>query len=149
MLDWDVKVAGAGPDLDAGLIVTDDNAYVEFRGQNYEVGEQLFSQLKRSFAQQQKQAGGQQSLKQLGIDPADWLEDPKVEDGEDIGGDSTRKVSGDVDVEAGGRRTCSSALRSPALRSQLESQGQTVPQIPTATDDRQGGRRDRGRCASR
>jgi hypothetical protein len=123
-----------GQDLDAGLIVTGDNAYVDFRGQSYEVGEQLFSQLKRNFAQQQGQSGGQQSLKQFGIDPAEWLDDPKVEDGEDIGGDSTRKISGDVDVKQAVKDVLE-ALRSPALRRQLESQGQAIPQIPEVSDD--------------
>lgn len=133
-LDWDVKVGGLPQDIDAGLSVTGDNAYVEFRGQSYEVGKQLFSQLKRSFAQQQRQSGGQQSLRQFGIDPAKWLDDPKVEDGEDVGGDSTRKVSGDVDVKQVVKDVLE-ALRSPALRRQLESQGQTVPQIPEVGDD--------------
>ena len=133
-LDWDVKVRGLGQDIDAGLIVTGNNAYVEFMGQSYEVGEQLFSQVKRSFIQQQSQSGGQQSLKQFGIDPEEWLDDPKVEDGEDVGGDSTRKVSGDVDVKQVVKDVLE-ALRSPALRRQLESQGQTVPQIPDVGDD--------------
>ena len=133
-LDWDVKVGGLGQDLEAGLAVTDDNAYVAFRGQSYEVGEQLFNQLKSSFAQQQRQSGGQQSLKQFGIDPTEWLDDPELEDGDDIGGDSTRKVSGDVDVKQVVKDILG-ALRSPALRRQLESQGQTIPQIPEVSDD--------------
>ena len=128
ILDWDLKARFAGQNIDAGMVVTDDNAYVEFRGQAYEVGEQLFSQLKSSFAQQQKQSGGQQSLKQFGIDPTGWLDDPKVEDGEDIGGDSTRKISGEVDAKQLVKDVLG-ALRSPALRRQLESQGQTVPDV--------------------
>ncbi len=110
-----MKAKFAGQTIDAGMVVTEDNAYVSFRGQDYEVGEQLFSQLKSSFARQQKQAGGQQSLKQFGIDPTDWLKDPKVEDGEDIGGDSTQKISGDVDAEKVVEDVLG-ALRSPALR---------------------------------
>ena len=125
--------------------MTEDNAYVDSEGQSYELGEQLFGQIKRSFAQQQKQSGGQPSLKRFGINPAEWLDDPKVEDGEDVGGDATRKVSGDVDVKQVVTDVLE-ALRSPALRSQLESQGQTVPQIPEVSDDddRQGRRRDQG-----
>ena len=134
-LDWDVKMSGLGPqNIDAGLIVTRDNAYVAFQGQSYEVGEQLFGQVKRSFAQQQKQSGSQPSLKRFGINPVEWLDDPKVEDGEDVGGDATRKVSGNVDVKQVVTDVLE-ALRSPALRSQLESQGQTVPQIPEVGDD--------------
>jgi hypothetical protein len=131
VLDWDLEAKFAGQTIDAGIVVTDDNAYVNFRGQDYEVGEQFFDQLKTSFAKQQKQAGGQQSLKQFGIDPTDWLEDPKVEDGEDIGGDSTRKISGDVDTQKVVEDALG-ALRSPALRRQLESQGQTIPPVDEA-----------------
>ena len=134
VLDWDVKVRFAGQTIDAGIVVTDDNAYVSFRGQAFEVGEQLFSQLKKSFAQQQKQAGEQQSLKQFGIDPAGWLDDPELEDGEDIGGDSTRKISGDVDVRQVVKDVLG-ALRSPVLRRQLESQGQVVPPVPEVSDE--------------
>ncbi len=123
-----MKAKFAGQTIDAGLVVTEDNAYVNFRGQDYEVGEQLFRQIKTSFDRQRKQTGGQQSLKQFGIDPTDWLEDPEVEDGEDIGGDPTRKISGEVDVRKVVEDVLG-ALRSPALRKQLESQGQTVPQI--------------------
>lgn len=133
-LDWDVKVGGLGQDIEAGLMVASENAYVVFRGQSYEVGEQLFGQIKRSFAQQQSQSGGRQSLEQFGVDPTEWLDDPKVEDGEDIGGDSTRKVSGDVDVKQVVKDVLE-ALRSPALRRQLESQGQAIPQIPEVDDD--------------
>lgn len=134
VLDWDVKVRFAGQTIDAGIVVTDDNAYVSFRGQAFEVGEQLFSQLKKSFAQQQKQAGEQQSLKQFGIDPTGWLDDPELEDGEDIGGDSTRKISGDVDVRQVVKDVLG-ALRSPVLRRQLESQGQVVPPVPEVSDE--------------
>ena len=133
-LDWDVKVGGLSQDIDAGLTMTGDNAYVDFRGQSFELGRQLFAQVKRSFAEQQKRSGGQQSLKQFGINPAEWLDDPKVEDGEDVGGDSTRKVSGDVDVKQVVTDVLE-ALRSPGLRSQLESQGQTVPQVPEVDDE--------------
>ena len=131
VLDWDLKAKFAGQTIDAGMVVTEDNAYVSFRGQDYEVGEQVFEQLKSSFAKQRKQAGGQQSLKQFGIDPTDWLKDPEVEDGQDIGGDSTRKISGDVDAEKVVEDVLG-ALRSPALRRQLESQGQAVPQVNEA-----------------
>ena len=48
-LDWDVDVAGArARSSTAAGPVTDDNAYVEFQGQAYEVGAQLFGQFKRA-----------------------------------------------------------------------------------------------------
>jgi len=130
-LDWDISAQGAGQKLSAGLTVTEDNAYVSFQGQDYEAGRQFFEQITKSFGQ--RKPSNEQSLKQFGVDPETWLEDPKVEDGEDIGGDSTRKISGKVDV----RKVVQDGLdllRSPALRRQLQSQGQTVPQIPEVKD---------------
>lgn len=133
-LDWDIKAEGAGRKLEAGLIVTRDNAFVEYGGQNYEVGRQAFAQLRNSFASQQRSSEGSQSLKQFGIDPATWLKEPELEDGEDIGGDSTRKISGSVDVEKVVRDVLK-ALKSPALRRQLQSQGQAVPPVPEVKDE--------------
>ena len=132
-LDWKLTVGGLGQNLEAGLKVTEDNAYVSYGGQDYEAGRQLFEQFAKSFRQQQPETR-QQSLKQFGVDPTSWLKDPKVEDGEDIGGDPTRKVSGDVDV----RKVVKDGLelfRSPALRRQLKSQGQAVPDVPEVKDE--------------
>lgn len=131
-LDWKINAQGAGQNISAGLIVTKDNAFVEFQGQSYEVGSELFQRLAKGLAK--RPSGGKQTtLKQLGIDPSQWLKDPKLEDGQDIGGDSTRKVTGDVDVKKVVKDVLE-ALRSPAVRSQLQSQGQTVPQIPAVKD---------------
>ncbi len=134
LLDWDVKAKFANQTIDAGLTVTEDNAYVELRGQAYEVGEQLFSQLERNFERRRRTGDQKQSLKQFGIDPVKWLDDPKVEDGDDIGGDSTQRVSGDVDVKQVVEDVLG-ALRSPEVRRQLEQQGQTVPQVPEVSQD--------------
>jgi hypothetical protein len=133
ILDWSIRAEGAGQSLQAGLKLTNDNAFVEYRGQSYEVGTQLFSKLADQFANRSADKDGQ-SLEQFGIDPARWLKDPKVEDGDDIGGDPTRKVTGSVDVERAVRDVLQ-ALRSPALKKQLQSQGQTVPNFPRVSDE--------------
>ena len=133
LLDWDVEVSGPGQDLSGGVIATEDNAYVKFRGQTYEVGSQLYRQLLRRQAQQTKK--GPQSLADLGVDPAAWLEDAKVTEGPSIGGASTRRVSGQIDVKrmAG---DLLDATKSPALREQLEGSGQRVPEFSDADIDK-------------
>ena len=97
LFDWDIKAQGAGQSFSGGLVVTADNAFVEFQGTTYEVGTELFTQFASQIEQQSTE--GPQSLKALGVDPAEWLSEPDVEDGDDIGGDATQVVTGDVDVE--------------------------------------------------
>lgn len=129
-LDWDIAFEGQGQNLAAGVILTEDNAFVDFQGQSYEVGSALYEQFTQTFRQQQ--SGGPQNLAALGIEADQWLEDPTVEDGEDIGGDSTQLVTGTVDV-ARVAEDFAELLQSPAFRQQLESQDHTAPE-PTEED---------------
>lgn len=132
VLDWDIVAKGAGQTFDIGLKATDDNAFVEYQGESYEVGTELFAQFKQQYAAQQPD--GQPTLKSFGVDPASWLEDPKVEDGDDIGGDPTQVVTGSVDVEKV-VRDLYAVTKSDAFRQQLESQGQPAPEIPEPSDE--------------
>ena len=113
-------------------MVTTDNAFVEFQGTNYEVGSELFTQFANQVEQQSDE--GPQNLKALGIDPAAWLSEPEVKDGDDIGGDSTQVITGDVDIE----RVINDfydLLQSPTIKRQLEAQGQTAPEIKKPTEE--------------
>ncbi len=132
VLDWDIAAEGAGQNFDIGLKVTDDNAFVEYQGESYEVGPELFNQFKEQYAAQQPDE--QPTLKSFGLDPATWLEDPEVGDGDEIGGDATQVVTGSVDVEQV-VRDLYSLTKSDAFRQQLESQGQTLPDIPEPSDE--------------
>lgn len=131
-LDWKVSAEGAGQKFSGGLVFTSNDAYVTFRGQAYQAGPQIFSRIKKSV---ETSAGTDQqtTLRQFGIDPAKWLDNAKVQDGPSVGGDSTRKVTGDVNVRAMVRDVVK-ASRSPALRRQLQSGGQQVPAAPNVTD---------------
>ena len=129
-LDWDVSVQAAGLRFKGGVVVTDDNAFIEFGGRTYEVGTQLFASLSKRFSN----GGGVGSLKGLGLDPASWLQDPQLDEGDDVGGDATRKVSGSVNVKAAIEDVVD-ALRSPAFRQQLESRGGVTPKVPELDDD--------------
>ena len=109
--------------------MTDDNAFVEYQGESYEVGPELFSQ---QYAAQQPEQ--RPTLESFGIEVASWLKDPKVERGDEIGGDATRVVTGSVDVETVVRNLYS-ASKSDAFRQQFERQGQTMPEIPEPCDE--------------
>lgn len=98
-LDWDVSLRAGGQGFPARLTAVDGRAYVEFQGLAYEADPELIEQLG---------IGGDgegarrtpMSLRQFGIDPSRWLADPQIEDGDDVGGDSTRLITGRVDERA-------------------------------------------------
>lgn len=123
-LDWTVSANASGLgqtfDFEGGLIVTEDNAYVEYQGQAYEVGTQTFDQLKQAFAAaaqaqpegedlsagEQFTQGCEQAVEQAGgdtsaceIDFNSWLENLSDEGTEDIEGVSTTHIHGDVNVD--------------------------------------------------
>jgi len=95
-LDWDVMLRAGGQSFPARLTAVDGRVFVEFMGTPYEADPKLLGQLGLDGAG--SPAGA--SLKQLGIDPDGWLTKVKVSDGQEIGGDSTRLVTGTVDKRA-------------------------------------------------
>ncbi len=106
---------------------------MEFQGQAYEVGEQLFSVLKRAMASGPSKKETT-ALGKLGIDPSRWLDDAKVEDGGKIGDDPVRQITGKVDVNAVVDDVFSLA-RSKAIRKHLEATGQPIPALPQISDE--------------
>jgi hypothetical protein len=99
--DIDAAFEGAGQSLKAGVISTDDKAFVNFQGTDYAVSDQVFQQFKAGYEQAQKQSadkGNQQSLATLGIDPRRWLTNPKNEGEAKVGDTDTIKITGGVDV---------------------------------------------------
>ena len=121
-LDWDFVFDGAGQKITGGLIATRDNAFVELQGQAYEVGEEVFARLSREASRTKPDKPV--SPGKLGLHPETWLEDPKVEDGDPIGGDETRKITGSVNVRKV-VEDVANLLESPTVRRQLERQGQS------------------------
>jgi hypothetical protein len=120
-LDWTVTASGEGGgqsiDFEGGAVVTEDNAYVEYGGEAYEVGTEDFQaakeQLEASAGENEDlgfseafQQGCEQSVQQQGGDPSTcdfdvsaWLTNQSSEGTEDVEGIETNHVSGDVDVE--------------------------------------------------
>lgn len=95
-LDWDINVSGGGQTFSGGLISTGDNAFVTFQGQNYEVGTELVKQYEQQLGQQTQNPT---SLRQYGVDPANWISDASEEGDEDVAGAATTKVTGTLDIE--------------------------------------------------
>jgi hypothetical protein len=91
--DWRVLMRAGGQSFPARVSGIDGKVYVEFMGQFYEADEQLMEQLGLKVGAAKQQAT---SLKELGLDPDTWLTNVKVSDGEEIGGDSTKLITGRV-----------------------------------------------------
>jgi hypothetical protein len=122
-LDWTASASGgaAGQSIDfsGGLVVTEDNAYVEYQDQAYELGTETFTQLRDAFEAQAEAAGAGSSdaqgtfqeqcasaIEQAGGDPAacdidlqSWLTDLTNEGTEEVGGAETIHISGDANIE--------------------------------------------------
>ena len=94
--DWDLSLKGGGQTFSAGAVSTGDNAWVNFQGQAYEVGEELVKQANDQI--KKSNASGQRSLGDFGIDPRAWLQDPSDEGEEDVAGVKTTHISSKVDV---------------------------------------------------
>lgn len=96
--DWDVSVSGGGQNIEAGVVSTGDNAFIEFGGQAFEVGEEQVATLNKQIA---SQAGKDKdtSFKDFGIDPTSWLSDAKDEGKADVGGEEATHITAQVDVE--------------------------------------------------
>jgi hypothetical protein len=97
-VDFDIAASAAGQNFSAGFISTGHNAWVNFQGQNYEVGRAAIAQVNKQI---QQSAGRQKSgLSQFGIDPKSWLKDPKDEGTDTVFGVKTDHVSATLDVGA-------------------------------------------------
>ena len=95
--DFQINFSAQGQSFAAGLISNGQNAWVEFLGQAYEVGEQTIAQANQQIAS----TAGQQrrrSLRDLGVDPNRWLESPDIEGEEQIAGVPTDHVQAEVNI---------------------------------------------------
>jgi hypothetical protein len=94
-LDMDFQASGAGESYDGRVVATRENAWVELRGETYEVGEDLWARALEALASQQE---GSETLGEAGIDPLDWVEGAETDGEEDVAGTRTTKVTARLDV---------------------------------------------------
>ena len=94
-LDWQVSVSGGGQSFSGGLISTGDNAFVNFQGSDYEVGEEQVAQINQQLGQQTQD----KTLKDFGIDPNNWVTNAEDEGNEEVNGADTQHISAGIDIE--------------------------------------------------
>jgi len=121
---------GKDIDFDGGLVLLPNTAFVNYEGTEYEVDPTTFSFVESTLAQAQREGGAetgsdgvaacQEEFGRLKV--ADFLENGSNEGGADVGGTSTTRVSGDLDV-SGAIDSVLEVVESQACRTQLAAAG--------------------------
>jgi hypothetical protein len=101
-VDLDLSVSGGGQTFTAGALTTGEAAFISYQGTDYRVPEGQFQRYKRQVERDARRnnTNNDFDLGQLGINPRDWIENPKNEGTEEVGGAEAIHVSADVDVRA-------------------------------------------------
>lgn len=120
--------------LNAGGTYTGGRFYVNYDGEDYDVGEELSKRAVDSMKQAVKQSGGgddqSEIVGKLGLHPETWMTDPKVDDDEQIGGVDTYKITGAVNLKELVPDVLAAAKKAQSLAGPAAG-GQ---QVPTVTD---------------
>jgi hypothetical protein len=99
--DFNVSIGAMGESGTIGILSTGTNGYVTFQGASYELPKADFEKLESSFSQLSSTPGasaGSGVLGRLGIQPLQWLVDPKVVGTDVVGGASTTHVHAGINV---------------------------------------------------
>ena len=92
--DLAFKVEGGAQDFQGKLISTGKNAFVEYQGETYEVGEETIAQLQKQGQTEQLSTA---ELSKLMGTMSDWFPESDAQDAE-LGGEPVDRVTGKLDV---------------------------------------------------
>jgi hypothetical protein len=125
------SIGGEAVDFEGGLTLLPNTAYVEYEGSEYEVDPTTFSFVESAIKEAQKQSGAAEgeSAGESGCQEAaanlkvgDFVEGLKNEGSADVGGTSTTKVSGDLNVP-GAIDSIVELIESPACKATVAAAG--------------------------
>jgi hypothetical protein len=125
-LDMAFRAAGAGTEYEGRVILTRENAWVEFQGEAYEAGEELWARARDALEEEGR--GEPETFADAGVDPLDWVTDLEESGEEDVRGALTTKVTGRLDAE----RMLRDFGRLPGVQSVPES---VLDQVDDVVDD--------------
>lgn len=124
------SIGGKKLDRKGGLTLLAGEAYVGYEGTEYEVDSTTFNFFKSTFLRQQGSASEEGSTgcqeAAAALEPSAFLDNLKGEGSADVGGTSTEKVSGDLDV-SGAVEALSELSDNPACSAQLNASGAFPP----------------------
>lgn len=121
---------GEGIDFEGGLTLLSDRAFVNYEGTEYEVDPTTFGFVKSSFEQAQQKGGSETNPADVtacqeaatGLKIGDFVDNLTNDGSADVGGTSTTKVSGDLNV-GGAIDAIIKLTENPSCSSQLEAAG--------------------------
>lgn len=121
------EAKGESIDFEGKLTLLKERAFVEYEGTPYEIDPTTFGFLKSGFEHAQQESGSEAGLTACqqaaeGIKFSEFAKHLVNEGSEDVGGTSTTKVSGDVNV-GGAIDALIKLTENPACSSQLEAAG--------------------------
>lgn len=124
------SINGKDVDFDGGLVLLPNSAYVNYQGTDYEVDPTTFSFIESAMKQAQQQGNKesespgasacQNAVANLKV--ADFVDNLSNEGSADVGGTTTTKVSGDLDIP-GAIDSLLKLYSDPACSSQLSAAG--------------------------
>lgn len=86
-----------------GATFNENRLFVNYDGEDYDAGDEfsksLVAEAEKQVEETRKEAGNEDIVQQLGLEPQTWLIDPKVEGTEKIGDAETYKITGEVDIK--------------------------------------------------
>lgn len=121
------SIGGEKVDFEGGLTLLGNKAYVAYEGTEYEVDPTTFNFVRTII---KRRSGGQKQSTELTacqeaaaeLQISDFVENLKGEGSAEVGGTSTNKVSGDLDV-SGAVEAAAELSEDPACREQLNAAG--------------------------
>ncbi len=117
-------------DFEGGLTLLSDRAFVNYEGTEYEVDPTTFGFVKSGFEEAQQQGGSEGNPADVtacqeaatGLEVRDFIDNLTSDGSADVGGTSTTKVSGELDV-GGAIDAIVKLTEDPACSTQLEAAG--------------------------
>jgi hypothetical protein len=124
------SINGKDVDFEGGVVLLPNSAYVNYEGIEYEVDPTTFSFIESTLKQAQRESGAETGSAGVaacqeefgGLKVTDFIENGANEGSADVGGTSTTKVSGDLNV-SGAIDTVLEVVESQACRAQLAAAG--------------------------
>jgi hypothetical protein len=95
-IDVQLSASGEGASFDGRVVLLPRNAWIEYGGETYEVGHELWTRAQESL----NRDGGPETFSQANVDPLDWIENAEMGDTAEVAGTKSTKVTGELDVAA-------------------------------------------------
>jgi hypothetical protein len=95
-VDGQISASGQGASFEGRVVLLPRNAWIEYGGETYEVGRELWTRAQESLNRE----GGPETFAQAGVDPLDWISDAETDGTAEVSGATTTKVTGELSVAA-------------------------------------------------